>query len=238
MDRFLRVCRRTIGGASAALAILVAGLTMVETVWKLLLPANDQIPVGIYFGKTRGSISVLPSEGLTFQSLVFEGETVPCWQRENSPFKYSELALVWGEVEPTALGGRVRLFLPSLRFENSMTNGVLTSEGLALWLANHDTRATTNSHAAKAMDEAFQLFRSAADGSLPPPRHHGYSLGQRGLSSGRLYHFRLGFGLGVVGWLWLLAWPIVCWFVLRKLFRRIDRPDGGEPPSPLTPHLS
>jgi hypothetical protein len=165
--------------------------------------------------------------------LTFAGENALRWQwREETP-RYSELTLTWFEDEPTPLGGSVRLHVDSMRFENGQTNGLLTREALALWLANHDRHVATNAAVAAAIADVFGIFHAADRGDLSAPRHHGYVIKSAGSQlAGRYHHFRPGFDLSIPGWLWVLAWPAACGWAIRWGWRRFGRLPTAMPPAP------
>lgn len=157
--------------------------------------------------------------------LTFAGKNALRWQwREEAP-RYAELTLTWFEDEPTPLDGSVRLHLASMRFENGQTNGLLTQEALALWLANHDRRVATNAAFAAAVGDVFGILHAADWGDLNPPRHHGYEIKSAGSQlAGRYHHFRSGLGLSIPGWLWVLVWPFVCVVGIRKWLAKAPTP--------------
>lgn len=126
--------------------LLLAGLILTEGFWHLRHHHYTPLPMGGFYGHLSGQggfILVDDSEDL-LSPFKFTGETTPTWRWNTGSTKFHELTLSWPEQEPTALGGSVRLFLPSMRFENGQTNGLLTHEALALWLVNHNRHAATN----------------------------------------------------------------------------------------------
>ncbi len=182
--------------------------------------------MGIFYGHLSGQggfILVDDSEDLLFP-FKFTGETTPTWRWNTSSTKFHELTLSWPEQEPTALGGSVRLFLPSMRFENGQTNGLLTNEALALWLVNHNRHAATNGEVVALVGEVYRVLQSAGEGSLPEPNHHGYRIEHEGRLIGSYLQGRTGFGLSIPGWLWVLAWPVACVVLFCRLKLRFSRP--------------
>lgn len=228
MSRLLRTAVFGLTLVIGALVLPLAGLIVTESLWGLRHHRNESPPWGFRHEMVRGTVrfasSMETADRMSFE-LTFAGENALRWQwREETP-RYSELTLTWFEDEPTPLGGSVRLHVDSMRFENGQTNGLLTREALALWLANHDRHVATNAAVAAAIADVFGIFHAAGRGDLSAPRHHGYVIKSAGSQlAGRYHHFRTGFGLSIPGWLWVLAWPGACVVAFRGLKLRFSRP--------------
>jgi hypothetical protein len=232
MSRLLRAALFGLGCVIGAPVLLLAGLIVTEGLWHLRHHRYESPPWGFWHEMVRGRAWFASSNEtadrmifLQLTELTFAGENALRWQwREETP-RYSELTLTWFEDEPTPLGGSVRLRLASMRFENEQTNGLLTQEALALWLANHDRHVATNAAVAAAIGDIFGIFHAAARGTLSAPRHHGYEIKSTGSQlAGRYQHFRTGIGLSTPGWLWVLAWPFVCVVGIRKWLAKNPAP--------------
>lgn len=185
--------------------------------------------MGIFYGHLSGRggyVLVDDSEDMLISPFTFTGKTTPTWRWNTRSTEFHELTLSWSEQEPTALGGSVRLLLPSMRFDNAQTNGLLTGEALALWLVNHNRRAATNAEVAAVASEVYRVLQSAGDGSLPEPNHHGYRIEHQGRPIGSYLQSRTGFGLSIPGWLWVLAWPFACYAGFCWIQRRFLRPNS------------
>jgi hypothetical protein len=234
MIRSFWAVARGLAYLAGALLLLLAGLILTEGFWHVRHHRYTPLPMGIFYGHLSGQggfILVDDSEDLLFP-FKFTGETTPTWYWNTSSTKFHELTLSWAEQAPTALGGSVRLFLPSMRFENAQTNGLLTREALTMWLVNHNRHVATNAEVAAVVGEVYRVLQSAGDGSLPEPNHHGYRIEHQGRRIGSYLHGRPGFGLSIPGWLWVLAWPAACGWAIRWGWRRFGRLPTAVPPAP------
>ncbi len=199
-----------------ALALLVVGCLGAQALWNATHHRYDDPDSGYYRGSVHALFSGTDDDVYSFH---FEGQTEPRWRWTYSTnFIYSRLQFEWhrfdAQADHTEDSGTLRL--PSLAYESSHgVRGVLTRALLSEWLLG-----TTNGTpaGARSVDAVFGFIEDAGRGTLPAPNHHGHSFEQP--VRGRIQHFRLGFGVGGLVYIWVGVWLLLVMFIGRRLWRR------------------
>ena len=202
----------------ASLALLVAGCLGGQFFWHRQHHRYDQPRTGAYYGSVSANLS---SSESSF-SLYFRGQTATRWYWAfPTNFSYTRLSLEWHRYAGDPAEGKAMLSLPDFKYESSDSTGVLGREVLAGWLLGKTSPVPTNNDTA-VVDQMFGYLRAAADGTLPPPNHHGYSFGYESqeLLTGRIQHFRLGTGVGSVVYIWIAVWLVATLVSAWVWFRR------------------
>lgn len=198
-----------------ALALLLVGSLGAQAWWHSTHHRYHQPDSGYYHGFVNALFSGTDNEFYLFH---FRGETEPRWRwLYSTNFTYRSLHFAWHrfDLQAALSGDSGTLRLPSLAYESSHGTGVLTRAVLARWLLG-----TTNStpRALQSVDAVFDFIEAAGCGTLPGPNHHGYNFEQP--VRGRIQHFRLGFGVGGVVYIWVGIWLLLVMFIARRFCRR------------------
>lgn len=194
--------RRFIIFVLAAALLLPFGYVVAQMVWICFHHRYDSPETGLY----HGSVSVqCDSWDEPFYSLHLKAETSPCWYwRQPTNFTYSTVEIVCrGESSER----QASVSLPDFIYRSGGVSAPFTRDVLAGWLLGAETnQAAARQHA----DAIFGYFQAAADGSLPPPRHHGYRFEQP--VRVHIQHFQLGYGVGSTVYIWVAVW--LFWVVI------------------------
>jgi hypothetical protein len=204
--------------AVTALLALVAGWVGALLLWSASHHRYESPNSGIYYGSVS---AVFASFDESVYSLRLQGTTQPEW-RLGFPtnFSYRRLRLEWsrGVPEGKLSEGTSTVLLPSLAYDASGRTGVLSQATLNEWLLGHSSITATSADA-RGVQAIFGYIRAAAEGSLPPPRHHPYRVAEVGQAlNGFICHFRLGVGLPGLAYIWFAVWLLLVFFVGRRLW--------------------
>lgn len=221
--------------SAASMAFLLVGSFGAQLLWRKQHRDNEA-KTGVYYSRVHGYFT---SSDQTF-SFFFEGQTATHWYWTfPTNFTYKLLTLEWHNYSNDS-EGKATLSLPDFRYESAGSTGVLTPEILAGWLLGR-TSVTSASSESVRVEQVFGYLRAAAQGTLPPPNHHGYSFGYDSEAPllGRIQHFRLGTGIGGTVYGWFVVWGVATILLARVYFRgqrvrhqnnrprRMDRPTGA-----------
>lgn len=201
--------------SAASMAFLLVGSFGAQLLWRKL-HRDDDAKTGIYYSRVQGNFV---SSDQVF-SFSFEGQTATHWYWTfPTNFAYKLLTLEWHNSSNDSEGKAI-LSLPDFRYESARSTGVLSPEILAGWLLGRTSLMSTSSENAR-VEQVFGYLRAAAQGTLPPPNHHGYSFGYESEAPllGRIQHFRLGTGIGGTVYGWFVVWGVATLLLARVCFR-------------------
>lgn len=163
------------------------GLLALVVVWWSFqsIRAKVQCPAGPESGFYRSSFRAR-FEGDSF-SLQFEGKTASHWYwvRPDN-FRYEEVSVEWFD---QAQEHHASIKLPEFTYQFGNDRGVLTREVIADW-TNQGYALEKERADSVAVNTLYEFLQAAAFGTLPPPRHHTYTVDEP------LY---LRFGHGIYG---------------------------------------
>jgi hypothetical protein len=204
-----------------ALTLLFVGCLGAQALWGFTHHRYDEPESGYYYGSVHARFDNF-DDGIYFLSL--EGKSEARWQWSySSNFTYRHLHIKWNSYHSPVGGswqeGGGTLRLPSFAYESSNGTGILTRAVLSQWLLGDQTRTP---EAARSIDALFGFMEDAAHGTLPAPNHHGHSFKQP--VSGQIQHFRLGFGVGGLVYIWGLIWLFLVVHYGRQFWRRQGGP--------------
>jgi hypothetical protein len=225
MSPRLRVVPRFLALTLGAVAILLLGCLGAMPLWSVT-PLRDLPPgAGMYHSSVDARFHYFGvTNGASF-SFCFRGRTAPQW-RWNCPsnFAYRSLILDWnGE----SGAGEATLDLPSFKYQSSNSTGLLTRDTLVFWLLGTTDGASASPEVAR-VHFIFNYLEAAAQGTLPPPGHHGRFFQEPVLGS--IHHFLLGLGAPWLVYFWVAVWLLLVVIFTPRFMRiraRVQR--GGAP---------
>jgi hypothetical protein len=200
-----------------AVALLAVGCVGAQTLWSATHHRYDTPHSGYYYSSVNARFAGTDNDVYSFS---FQGKTEPRWRWVYSTnFVYRSLKFEWLTFDSQAerLEGSGTLRLPSLLYESSRGTGILTRAMLSEWLLGSTNRTP---EAARSVDAIFRFLEAAGHGTLPGPNHHGHSFEQP--VRGHIQHFRLGFGVGGLVYIWVGVWLLSIVFLGRRLSKGHD----------------
>lgn len=180
---------------------LVVGCLMAQLLWSATHHRYVDPASGYYYGSVHGSLSGTDD---TSYSFYFKGHSEARWRwtySTNFVYRSLQCGCVRFDGGGDPSGNTGTLTLPSFVFESSRGTGVLTRPLLSEWLLGTSNAPPDQM---RGVDRIYELLQAAAEGTLPVPRHHGYSF--REPVDGRMQHFRLGLGISWPVFVWLGIW--------------------------------
>jgi hypothetical protein len=200
--------------AFALLALLILGIGYVcaAALWGITHHRYEMPETGVYYGTV---FATLDGPENSFSFLRFRGRTRPRWRWcYPTNFAYRSLNIEWYSSSAKGTG---TVSLPSLALESSGSTGVLTRAMLAEWLLGA-TNGTHSAVDALCVDSIFGYIQAAGSGSLPPPRHHGYSV--KAPVRPYIQHFLLGYDVGWPVYIWVPIWLFLVAFFGRRFWSK------------------
>ncbi len=193
-----------------AALLLPLGYVGAQMGWQVFHHRYESPETGLY----HGFVSVYcHSWDELFYSLHFKAKTSPRWYwKQPTNFTYSTLEVV---CHGDSSERHATVSLPDFTYSSGGVSAPFTRDVLAGWLLDAETnQAAARLHA----DALFGFFQAAADGSLPPPRHHSYRFEQP--THVRIQHFQLGYGVGSTVYIWVIVWLFCVVIFGRKILQR------------------
>ncbi len=200
-----------------ALALLVAGCFGVQAWWSATHPRHEMPWSGYYRGSVDARFTGVDD---AFYSFQFRGRSKEEWHWiRPTNFTYLTLEYEWNTYysNDRSSNSAGTISLPSLAYQSQTGTGMLTRAILANWLLDPAVRDTTTGPF-HDVDVVFDYINAAGNGSLPPPKHHGYHFENPAL--GRLNHFALGSGVGPPVYYWVGVWLLLLLYFVRKNWRK------------------
>ena len=193
----------------SALLILFIGCVGAEFVWSQFHHRYDSPETGLYHGSVR---ALFDSYDEPFYYLQFRAETSPRWYwTQPTNFSYTTVEVEWRDESSDR---HAIVTLPAFTYQTGDASGAFTRDVLASWLYGLTNQVSDRLHS----DAIFGCFEAAAQGSLPPPRHHPHYL-EKPIRV-HIQHFLLGYGVGSTVYIWLLVWLFSVIFFGRRLWRK------------------
>lgn len=139
-----------------------------------------------------------------FGTVNVEGRTEPrfmLWGHV-SP-QYHHVQIDWAAFGDLGCEGNAVINLREMTIDRDGETVPLTPNGLGSLIGVRNPGDNSDG----VVDALIQFLLSARDGTLPVPRHHGYSLPEP--LSGSMHHFALGPAIRPLELLWVAAWSAV-----------------------------
>jgi len=194
--------------ALLALGLLSVGYVGAHALWYATHHRYDQPKSGYYHSSVHAHFSGTDDEYL----FRFWGKAERRWQWDYSTnFDYRSLRYEWHRFGAQAGEDSGTIRLPSLVYESSSKTGVLTRAVLSQWLVE---KTNITIAATQGIDFVFGFIEAAGGGTLPAPRHHEYSFKEP--VDARIQHFRLGFGVGGIVYIWVGVWLLLVILIARR----------------------
>ncbi len=188
------------------------GCLLASWIWSVFNPRHQLPATGLYHGNVTADFTSVTLDEPPY-SLNFSGRSLSRWYwTRPTNFSYAKLDITWYEWG-SSTNRHATVSLPAFTYQMSGTNGVFTPQVLADWLYGPAYHLSGRPRA----DRIFAYFEAAANGSLPPPRHHKYS--SDGPVPIHLYHSLLGFGVCSPVYLWVTVWLFGVVFYGRQVLK-------------------
>jgi hypothetical protein len=189
-----------------SILLLPPGCIGAQAIWHYFHHRSVRPETGFYHGGVRFWYG---SWEEPIYSLRFTGDSAPRWYwRPPKSIKYTTLDVEW---RGQSSEGKATVDLSNFSYRMNGTGGPFTRGVLADWVVGGPTNQTAN---LKHVETVFGYFLAAADGSLPPPLHHGYVLDDHRV---HIQHEYSGYGVGSTVYAWFAVWLFSVIFIGRRI---------------------
>jgi hypothetical protein len=186
------------------LAVLLVGLYLISFLTFHTGLSGAGTGTGIFSYSFRAFCDVMSereNEGSAFGSIFIEAKLPPRFMvwGQSSP-KYRNAEITWTLLQKEKSKGKATIDLERMLIITDDKSASLTTKTLSALLGI----APTTARDTILVERVAELLRSAGDGKLPVPNHHGYSLPEPFI--GYMQHYALGFWIRPLGLVWVAIW--------------------------------
>jgi hypothetical protein len=201
--------------ALGLLLLLPAGAIFILEQTSAFVQSDDRSECGISYGHFQANLTHWGPDRV--YNVIFDGKSSAqvSWTRPNH--RYLQLNFSWlGENGP----GEGHIDTTTMILKSNDISVAISQSSLSALLFG-ETPSALNKEDRLALSYISGLIFDAAQGQLPPPRHHPYHVNKP--LSGTITHFSNGLAFPYWLWWWPILWAALCiWIYVRH--RRSRRP--------------